>query len=101
MMKMSERRSGMKRSLSALLVGAVLSTSACTDSRGRIDPLGTGLLLGGVGLAGGLTGGAIARHNQPNPYRYGGTYGGRPYYRDNYVGSAPGCSYGTYLGGCN
>lgn len=89
----------MKRVFSVLLVGAALA--GCTDSRGRIDPLGTGLLLGGGGLLAGTVGGAVARSHQPNPYRYGGIYGGRPYYRDSGIGYAPG-GYGrcSYIGGC-
>ena len=85
----------MKRILLAAVAAAALA--GCTDNRGRIDPLASGLLGAGVGGIGGLLGGAIARDQQPRYGRgYGGGYGGGGY-QPSYGGYRP--SYGGYGGG--
>jgi hypothetical protein len=82
----------MKRILLAAVAAAALA--GCTDNRGRIDPLASGLLGAGVGGIGGLLGGAIARDQQP---RYGRGYGyGGGGYQPSYGGYRP--SYGGYGG---
>lgn len=82
----------MKRALSILLVGAALA--GCTDGHGRVDYGRTALLGLGVGAA---TIGTAAIVDRPHRrHRYGGGY-----YRDGYLGRAPG-NYGScsYYGGC-
>jgi hypothetical protein len=61
--------------LPALLVGA-LSTTACTDPYGRVDPVATGLLGAGIGA---VAGAALVASTQPRGYGWG--YGRPGYHR--------------------
>ena len=88
----------MRKSLTALALGAAVLVAGCTDPYGRVDPARTALLGAGIGAAAGLAGGAIAADNQRRSYYgpgYGYNYGGG-YYRPppGYYYGRPRYSYG-------
>jgi hypothetical protein len=68
----------MRNTISALALTGLLGVTACTDTYGRPDPVGTALVGAGVGAAAGLAVGAASQpryYAPPPPPVYRGYYG--------------------------
>jgi len=89
----------MRKLLSVVALSGLLGFTACTDPYGNVDPLATGLLAAGIGVAAGL---AVGASSQP---RYGyyapapryGYYAPPPSYgwgRPSYAYARPGPGWG-------
>lgn len=82
----------MRKLLSVVALSGLLGVTACTDPYGNVDPLATGLLAAGVGVAAGL---AISASAQPRYHH--GYYAPPPRYgwgRPAYVYSRPSHGWG-------